>query len=332
MDIVTRIKHAIILPIYASGILMLSAGIQEYPADNGGGITLFIIGLLMAGTGYFLFDDGHWSLKIAAYWSFFVGGVNIIDGVVPLLGIESMGGIEWDAPLGEAIGILIAGILIVIIGYYFREESILNGSINRGYGRQPARPSTIHAYQQSGTPSPFYPTPRTPSPTPSPKPSPQPQAKEEDPVVIAMDTLERIIDGLNSSPSLQRIFGVPVDRWLVVLARDNDLRIEDAGEKELSPQDERTYLRILDEVIEAQAQFEQERTELQHQHSGPQAREDARTRMPGSGNLGGLPDISELLGESSQKTVSFNKDARARSIGDRKTISFSEFDKMKKVE
>ena len=72
-----------------------------------------------------------------------------------------------------------------------------------------------------------------------------------DRVGIRMDVLDDIISDLNDNAELQRIFGVPVSKALVVVADANDLRIEDAGLKELAEEEAETFLRVLDEVIKA---------------------------------------------------------------------------------
>ncbi|MFC2153993.1 hypothetical protein ACFLRC_00740 [Candidatus Altiarchaeota archaeon] len=72
-----------------------------------------------------------------------------------------------------------------------------------------------------------------------------------DRVGIRMDVLDDIISDLNDNSELQRIFGAPVSKALVIVADSNDLRIEDAGVKELTEEEAETFLRVLDEVIKA---------------------------------------------------------------------------------
>ena len=72
-----------------------------------------------------------------------------------------------------------------------------------------------------------------------------------DRVGIRMDVLDDIISDLNDNPELQKIFGVPVSKALVVVADTNDLRIEDGGVVDLKDEDEKKFLRVLDEVIRA---------------------------------------------------------------------------------
>lgn len=70
-------------------------------------------------------------------------------------------------------------------------------------------------------------------------------------VGIFMDVLDNIISDLNDNDELQQIFGVPVSQALVVVADNNDLRIEEGGKVEMNDEKQNTFLRILDEVIRA---------------------------------------------------------------------------------
>lgn len=72
-------------------------------------------------------------------------------------------------------------------------------------------------------------------------------------VGIFADVLMSILQDLNDHEELQRIFGVPVVRCLVVVADQNDLRIEDGGRMELSEEDKSTFLKTLDEIIRGNA-------------------------------------------------------------------------------
>jgi len=72
-----------------------------------------------------------------------------------------------------------------------------------------------------------------------------------DRVGIRMDVLDDIISDLNDNEDLQRIFGVPVSKSLVVVADNNDLRIEEGGVVALSKEDEKKFLDILERVIKA---------------------------------------------------------------------------------
>jgi hypothetical protein len=72
-----------------------------------------------------------------------------------------------------------------------------------------------------------------------------------DRVGIFMDVLDNIISDLNDNPELQKVFGVPVSRALVIVADNNDLRIEEGGRVPLTEEQQQAFLRILDEVIRA---------------------------------------------------------------------------------
>ncbi len=78
-----------------------------------------------------------------------------------------------------------------------------------------------------------------------------PEAVNPDRVGIRMDVLGNIINDLNNNEELKTIFGEPVTKALVIVADNNDLRIEDGGAVELSKEHEDNFLKILDEVIRA---------------------------------------------------------------------------------
>lgn len=80
--------------------------------------------------------------------------------------------------------------------------------------------------------------------------TPQPGVNP-DRVGIMMDVLDNIISDLNDNPELQKIFGVPVSAGLVIVADQNDLRIEEAGKVQLTEEQQKSFLRVLDEVIRA---------------------------------------------------------------------------------
>ena len=64
-----------------------------------------------------------------------------------------------------------------------------------------------------------------------------------------MDVLLDIIEDLESNGELQTIFGTSVAKNLVVVADNNDLKIEDGGRVELTQNETESFLRILDEAI-----------------------------------------------------------------------------------
>lgn len=126
MGILSRIKHAIYGSLFCWGILMMAAGLGTYYYDNDGGIALFILGVIFAIPGYWLYDEGYWSLRICAAWCFFIGIVDIFDGLVGLTGISALGPFTYGAPLPTYVVGLIFGIILIIMGYYFLDEASLN--------------------------------------------------------------------------------------------------------------------------------------------------------------------------------------------------------------
>ena len=82
-------------------------------------------------------------------------------------------------------------------------------------------------------------------------PTSPPAGINPDRVGIWMDVLDNIISDLNDNPELQKVFGVPVSRALVIVADNNDLRIEDGGRVPLTEQQQQAFLKVLDEVIRA---------------------------------------------------------------------------------
>ncbi len=74
---------------------------------------------------------------------------------------------------------------------------------------------------------------------------------ETERVRVRCDVLVKIIEELDSNPELQDIFGMPVSKALVVVADGNDLRIEDGGSVDLTEEQSKRFLEILNEVIKA---------------------------------------------------------------------------------
>jgi len=77
-------------------------------------------------------------------------------------------------------------------------------------------------------------------------------------VGIRMDVLDNIISDLNANEELKKIFGEPVSRALIVVADNNDLRIEDGGVVELTDEQEKRFLEILDDIIRANSIWQSE--------------------------------------------------------------------------
>jgi len=73
-------------------------------------------------------------------------------------------------------------------------------------------------------------------------------------VGIYADVLLRIIAHLEADPRLQKLFGVPVSRNVVLVADDNDLRLEEGGRVvPLSKEQARVFLEVLEEAIQQNA-------------------------------------------------------------------------------
>jgi hypothetical protein len=67
-------------------------------------------------------------------------------------------------------------------------------------------------------------------------------------VRIRLDVLDNIIEDLNTNAELEEIFGYPAINSLVIVAENNDLRIE-ADKEGLNDEQTRRFLEILDEII-----------------------------------------------------------------------------------
>ena len=60
-----------------------------------------------------------------------------------------------------------------------------------------------------------------------------------------------IIEDLNANTKLQKLFGNPVSESLMIVADQYDLRIEYAGEEELTEKESELLIGILEETIQA---------------------------------------------------------------------------------
>ncbi|MEA3254238.1 MAG: hypothetical protein U9Q22_00200, partial [Candidatus Altiarchaeota archaeon] len=74
-------------------------------------------------------------------------------------------------------------------------------------------------------------------------------ADETGGVRIRCDVLVKIIADLNDDQELQEIFGRPVSEALIVAAEGDDLRIEDGGSVDLTEEESKRFLDILNGVI-----------------------------------------------------------------------------------
>jgi hypothetical protein len=79
-----------------------------------------------------------------------------------------------------------------------------------------------------------------------------------DRIGIPLDVLDNIIADLNSNEELKMMFGDPVSGGLIIVAErteegDVDLRIEDAGVAQITPEQTSLFLEILDSIIKTNA-------------------------------------------------------------------------------
>jgi hypothetical protein len=90
-----------------------------------------------------------------------------------------------------------------------------------------------------------------------PRKDPMPVRKEEipeessnTPMAIRLDMLQDIIEDLNANTKLQKLFGTPVTESLMMVADQFDLRIEYAGDAELTDKESELLVSIL-EILES---------------------------------------------------------------------------------
>ncbi|MBN2014201.1 MAG: hypothetical protein JW778_03385 [Candidatus Altiarchaeota archaeon] len=74
---------------------------------------------------------------------------------------------------------------------------------------------------------------------------------DKDRVGIRMDVLYKIIKDLNNDVELQRLFGAPVAKSLFAVAEENDFRIEEGGNVELSDEEIQQFLQRLNKIIKS---------------------------------------------------------------------------------
>ncbi|HDN83466.1 MAG TPA: hypothetical protein ENG50_03785 [Candidatus Altiarchaeales archaeon] len=74
--------------------------------------------------------------------------------------------------------------------------------------------------------------------------------ENEEKVGIRLDVMHDIIHYLDESPELRKILGEPVSKYLVLVADNNDLRIEEGGAKKLSKEEIEIFLEVLREAID----------------------------------------------------------------------------------
>ncbi len=74
-------------------------------------------------------------------------------------------------------------------------------------------------------------------------------ASSKDRVAIRLDVIADIIKYLDEDEELQKLFGRPVSKSLVIAADNNDLRIEEGGGKELTEEESEKFLEVLNRAI-----------------------------------------------------------------------------------
>ncbi len=72
---------------------------------------------------------------------------------------------------------------------------------------------------------------------------------ENEKVGIRADVLVKIVKDLDKNVELQEIFKRPVSSALVVIADNNDLRIEEGGVVEIGGEESERFVAILNEII-----------------------------------------------------------------------------------
>ncbi|RLI93773.1 MAG: hypothetical protein DRO92_03715 [Candidatus Altiarchaeales archaeon] len=72
---------------------------------------------------------------------------------------------------------------------------------------------------------------------------------EKERVGIRLDVIADIIRYLDEDEDLQRIFGRPVSKSLVIVADNNDLRIEEGGKRKLNEEESKKFLEVLNRAI-----------------------------------------------------------------------------------
>jgi len=78
-------------------------------------------------------------------------------------------------------------------------------------------------------------------------------AESPERVSIRLDILKDIIEDIDRNHELQRIFGSPVSESLVIVADNNDIRIEEGGSIKLTKAECKRFLDVLNGIIENSA-------------------------------------------------------------------------------
>lgn len=70
------------------------------------------------------------------------------------------------------------------------------------------------------------------------------------PTGLQLDVLGRVIDSLNANAELKNIFGDFVSEYFGIIAQINDLKILDLQKIELSEDQKKLVVKILDQILE----------------------------------------------------------------------------------
>ena len=73
---------------------------------------------------------------------------------------------------------------------------------------------------------------------------------EEERVSIRLDVIKDIIEDIERNHELQKIFGSPVSESLVIIADNNDIRIEEGGAITLTKAECKRFADVLNGIIE----------------------------------------------------------------------------------
>lgn len=73
---------------------------------------------------------------------------------------------------------------------------------------------------------------------------------EEGRVSIRLDVIKEVIEDIDRNHELQKIFGSPVSESLVIVADNNDIRVEEGGAIKLTKAECKRFADVLKGIIE----------------------------------------------------------------------------------
>jgi len=76
------------------------------------------------------------------------------------------------------------------------------------------------------------------------------KSKNEGRVSIRLDVIKDVIEDINRNHELQKIFGSPVSDSLVIVADNNDIRVEEGGAIKLTKAECKRFADVLNGIIE----------------------------------------------------------------------------------